>query len=89
MAEHGLACAGIDHKVTGIVEDFRDLRGNDLLALLFVFFDYVGALRLAYALDDDLLCGLGGEASEGLGFDLGFDDVAFFVLFRYLACLLH
>ena len=34
------------------------------------------ALGLANALDDDLLCGLGSDAAEGLGGDVDIDDIA-------------
>src|SRR5699024_3867368 len=56
--------------------DAGDHAGQDLVLLALKLRDHHAALRLADALDDDLLGGLGRDAAERLGRDVDIDDVA-------------
>ena len=74
--ERCVARAGVQHDVAVHFIHADNRRGDDLLALRLIFPDDVGALRLADALHDDLLCGQRGEAAQILGLDLDLEDRA-------------
>ena len=65
-----VARAGVQHDIAAHFIHADDRRGDDLLALRLIFLDDVGALRLADALHNHLLCGQRGKAAQVLGLDL-------------------
>mgnify|MGYP000850165420 CR=1 FL=1 len=74
--QRGIARAGVQHDIAVHLIHADDRRGDDLLALRLIFLDDVGALRLADALHDDLLCGQRGKTAQILGLDLDLEDRA-------------
>ncbi len=71
-----LACSGIHDYVAGVIVDLCDKGCNDLLALFLVFANDIILFSFAYSLDDDLLCGLCAESTEGLCFHFDFVNAA-------------
>ena len=78
--EHGLGIvrvgADLQKRAAGARVDLIDDAGEDLVLLGIEFFINHAALRLADALNDDLLCSLRRDAAELLGLDRDADHVA-------------
>ena len=69
--------------------DAGDRSVQDLVLLALELGDDHATLRLADALNDDLLCGLGSDAAERLGRDVDVDDVADLRIYLVVSSLLE
>ena len=69
--------------------DAGDRSVQDLVLLALELGDDHATLRLADALNDDLLCGLGSDAAERLGRDVDVDDVADLRIYLVVGSLLE
>ena len=70
------ALSETDGQIAGVVVHAQDGAGEDLMLLGREAVENHAALGLTDALDDDLLGGLGGDATEGLGLDILADEIA-------------
>ena len=76
LRKDGFGAADLDGGVAVHGVDVRDSRRDDLLVVGLELFHVAAALRVADALTDDVLRGLGVDASEVLRVQRDLDDVA-------------